>query len=128
MWKAGGLRAVWFSLIAAERPVAEAREVESVHVAQELDETFDAARGAGLALGGGRLGGVAGGAEFVEVVGHPADGDRLGHAKPLEILLDRDRRTDEIARFAHAHRIGLESQHQRRLGVAAVNAVGALGR
>ena len=51
------------------------------------------------------LRGVAGGAEFVEVVGHPADADRLGHAEPLEILLDGDRRTDEIARFAHAHRI-----------------------
>ena len=49
-----------------------------MHVAQELDETLDPIIRAGLALGGGRLRGVAGGAEFVEVVGHPADARSAG--------------------------------------------------
>ena len=64
----------------------------------------------------------------VQVVRHPADGDRLGHAEALEILLDADRRTDEIPRFAHPHRLRPERQHQRGFGVAAVDAVGALLR
>ncbi len=111
---------------ARQRPLLEARKIKSKNVAQEIQKGRRPVLGAGLALLGRRLGSVARRAERMQIARHPTEADRLCHTKLTKLLLDSDRRADEISCFAHAHGLRSEGEHQRGLRLAAVNAVRAL--
>src|SRR6202044_2716891 len=88
---------------ARKRPGLQPRQIERQHISQQIQKRVRPVVGASFALVRGGVRGVAGRAELVEVARHPAEAARLGDAKAAEFLLDRDRRADEVLRFAHPH-------------------------
>src|SRR4051812_49650576 len=70
---------------------AQGRQVEALHLAQQLDESPGAMRQRGFALLRGRLAGVAHRAGGMQVLSHPAETCRFGGVEPVEVFFQRER-------------------------------------
>src|SRR5208337_1105081 len=101
----------------------EAGKVESAYVAQKRNEPISAVVRRGLALYRARLVGFPNHSIGVEIARHPGEPERRLGAKHGKFALHRLGRAWKIARLSHPHDIGPKGQHQRRLGIAGMNAV-----